>query len=466
MKRWHYITVGAVLLLGLIVGVCVYLRHFAPTPPVANGNESTAAQASSGTSSDITNVEVAYPTKGMDLSVEQPGSVQAFKSVNLRAKVSGFLEEQNVDIGSRVKQGQVLAVIDVPELEKQLKHNEASLNRAKANVAQMEARLKSAEADRDAAQAAVEQANSSYQSAEAWVRYRKLVLNRREELFKSASIEEKLVDEAREKYEASLETDRAAKAAIVTSKANVTATIAKIDQAKADIIGARAEVAVHEADLEKTKVLLNYATIRAPFDGVVTQRNFFEGAFIRAANEAAGQEPLLVVQRTNLFRVVVRVPDSYVPYLQLGDPAIVRLDSLPGKKFVGTLSRMAESENAKTRLMHVEVDLPNPTGEIRDGMFGNVKIILNHAFADKLSVPLTSIVTLRPGHLSVYVVGPDGAVHLREVRLGKDNGTAVVVLSGLHPDDRVVLNPPTTLHEGAHVEAHLVQPAAAAEENS
>jgi RND family efflux transporter MFP subunit len=466
MKSWHYLTCAAVLIVGLTFGVVLYLRPNGPRPQTARSQEpapqevSTASQYENELQPGTIAVDVMQPRKGMDLEVEQPGSVHAFESVNLRPKVSGFLKKLNVDIGDTVKRGQVLAVIDVPELEKQIKHNEASVSRAKASVQQMEARVTSARADRDAAEAAVEQAKAAYQSAEAWVRYRLRVYNRRKKLFDSASIEEALVDEAREKYEASLETDRAAKAAIVTSTANLIAAGAKIKQAEADVVGAQADVRVHQADLEKTQVLLNFASIPAPFDGEVTRRNFFEQDFIRSATEGAAQEPLLTVQRTDKFRIVVRVPDSCVPFLDKGDPAIVRIDSLPGKQFVGTVSRRAGSEDPATRLMHVEIDLPNPTGEIRDGMYGNVKILLDR-FADKLSIPLSSVVTPRPGHPAVYLVGADGKAHLTEVRLGKDNGTSVVVLSGLTPDDRVVLNPPSGLHDGAEVEPRVIQPAVA-----
>jgi HlyD family secretion protein len=458
MKNWHYLTMAAVVVVGLSVGLFLYLTQNFGGPQVANGQEPTHNETTHTSTGGSTSVDVQHPATGMDLEVEQPGSVHAFESVNLRPGVSGFLKKLNVDIGDRVKKNDPLAIIDVPELEKQLQHNLASVNRAKANVTQMEARVESAKADKDAADAAVIQAESAFQSAEAWVRYRHLVYERRKKLFATASIEEALVDEAREKHEASLETERAAKAAIATSKANLTAAVAKIAQAKADVVGAEADVKVHEADAEKSQVLLDYATIRAPFDGEVTRRNFFEKDFIRSATEGPGQDPLLTVQRTDKFRIVVRVPDSCVPFLDKGDAAIVRIDSLPGKTFVGTISRTAGSEDPATRLMHVEIDLPNPTGEIKDGMYGNVKIVLDR-FAGKLSIPLTSVVNARPGHPAVYVAGADNRVHLKEVRLGKDNGSSVVVLSGLAKDDRVVLSPPNGLHDGAEVDAHLVQPA-------
>jgi RND family efflux transporter MFP subunit len=458
MKRWKIWATVVVVLTVSTIALVAYATRTAPVPgaAVARAQEPARDETTSSSTVSVATVDVIHPGKGMDLEVEQPGSVRSFEAVQLQAKVSGFLKKQDVDIGDRVKRGQILAVIDVPELEKQLKHNNAALKRGEAQVAQMEARVVSARADRDAAQAAVEQADAAYKSAEAWVRYRQRVYQRMKDLYASTSIEEKLVDEAKEKFEASLETDRAAKAAIATSQANLAAAIAKISQAEADVLGARCEVHVAQADVERTQVLLDYAKIPAPFDGEITRRNFFVGDFIRSAGDGT-QVPILTVHRTDKFRVVVQVPDSCVPYLDAGDPAVVYIDSLPGKQFVGKVSRKSGSEDPSTRLMHVEIDLPNPTGEISDGMYGQVHILLDK-FADKLSVPLGCLVNTKGGK-GVYIVGNDGLAHLTAVRLGKDNGRVVVVVEGLHPDDAVVLNP-ATVSNGAEVHAQLVQPPA------
>jgi RND family efflux transporter MFP subunit len=458
MKYWQYWTAGLVVLVSLVICVVLYMTHTTPVTPV-HAQEPGPEQPEPSTSPAPRVVDVIHPRHGMDLEIEQPGSLRAYETVQVQAKVSGFLKTEDldkVDAGKRVKKGQVLAVIDVPELEKQMAHNLATLGRRKAGVKQMEARVVSARADRDAADAAVEQADASFKSAQAWVRYRLKVYQRMQELFATGSVEEKLVDEAREKYEASLETERAAKAAIATSKANLAASVARIDQADADVAGAKAEIDVAQADVDKTQVLIDYATITAPFDGIITRRNFVCKDYIRSPSEGA-QEPLFTVQRTDKFRVVVDVPDSAVPFLDEGDPAIVRVDSLPGKKFAGVVCRKADSEDQSTRLMHTEIFLPNTTGELRDGMYGKVKILLDQ-FADKLSVPL-SAVTSAAGHSVVYVVGDDSLAHRTEVQLGKSNGKSVVVLKGLRTDDRVVLHP-SGVSDGTEVEAHLIQPAA------
>ncbi len=458
-KGMYWLTT-ALLVTALAVGVGLYVIQRVPGPTSAHARENHPGAVEPAPpapqnpdDASAVPVDVVRPQKGLDYTIEQPGSVHAFKTVDLRARVSGFLKEQTVDIGDRVKEGQVLAVLDVPELQKALEHTRASLLRAQASVEQMKARVTSAKADRDAAQAGVEQADAAYKSASAWVRFRAKQYQRIKDLFASQSIEERLVDESKERYEASLETERSAKAAIATSRANVAAAAAKIEQAVADVAGAESEVKVARADVEKAQVLVNFATIPAPFDGKVTHRNFFEKDFIRAASE--GGLPLLTVQRTDLFRVVVHVPDTAVPYLDKGDPAEVIIDSLPGRKFAAKVSRVAGSEDPNTRLMQVEIDLANPTGEISDGMYGKVKILLDR-FPNALSLPTSCVTRSATDQPAVWVVH-DGRAHRVEVKLGKDNEHRVCILKGLRETDQVVLNPPAGLVEGAEVEPRVIE---------
>jgi RND family efflux transporter MFP subunit len=184
--------------------------------------------------------------------------------------------------------------------------------------------------------------------------------------------------------------------------------------------------------------------VTAPFDGVVTQRNFFVRDYVRAANEGGAHPPLLTAQRTDLMRVVVQIPDRDVPYCDVGDPAIVEIDALPDEKTLpAKVSRVSQSEDADTRLMHIEIDLPNPTGKIRNGMFGRVTIILEKS--NLLSVPSSCLVgKFEAGRASVYTVR-DGKAVRTPVRYSEDNGIKVGIMSGLKPDDLVVRQPPSGL---------------------
>jgi RND family efflux transporter MFP subunit len=364
--------------------------------------------------------------------------------------VSGYLKVQNVDIGDRVKRGQVLATVDVPELEKQVQRDVSALEQARARVQQMEARVATARADLEAARAAVVQAEAGYKSAGAARRFREQQLKRMQSLFKLESIDERLVDEKTEQRDAALEAERAAYAAILTSKAQEAAAAAKIRQADADVLEARAEVKVAQSELDKAQVRVHFATLVAPFDGVVTQRSLFPGDFVRAATEGGAHVPLLTVQRTDRMRVVVQVPDHDVPYTDKGDPAVVEIDALPGQKFQAQVSRVAQSEDPDTRLMHVEIDLPNPTGKIRNGMYGKVTIILEKS--EMLSVPSSCLVGrgAEDGRASVFVVR-DGLARLTPVQIGADNGLEVSVSTGLKVEDEVILRPGRGIRDGMPV---------------
>jgi RND family efflux transporter MFP subunit len=437
-SRWKLWT-GLALVAALTIGAGIARRNMGVTPNVVRAD---SAPIKAGVA-----VNTVHPRQGaMERLTVQPGSVQSYEAVQLFAKVGGFLKRQNVDIGDYVKRGQELAVVDLPEQETLVRRNEAALKQAAARVVQTKAHETSARAEKEAADAKVIQAQANRKSAAAWVKYRSRVLQRMRELYSLKSIEEKLVDEAKEKYEASLESENAAVAAISTTQADVKAANAKIDRALADVDEALSEVDVAKAELEKSKVILSFATIVAPFDGVITHRSFFVGDFVRAANEG-GVQPLLTVERTDKLRVVVQIPDRDVPYADPGDAAHVEIDALPGPPLEGRISRIAHSEDQQTRLMHVEIDLPNPTGKICQGMYGRVTIVLDKA-TDQLSVPSACLVgKAEDGKGSVYVIRGDH-VHLLPVKLGADNGLRVAVTDGLKAEDQVVLQPGNALAEG------------------
>jgi RND family efflux transporter MFP subunit len=441
-------VVCGVLTLLPVVGLGTYLARQTPHAE-AQGPPHQPASAESPAAGDV-HVQVVYPRKGgVDRTTTQPGSVQAFESVDLYAGVSGYLKTQSVDIGDHVKKGQVLATVDVPDLDKQVEHDQAVLAQARAHVEQMNARVTSARADVDAARAAVKQAEATHRSKKALRRFHDQKLKRYQDLWAYKSIEEKLVEEETEQRDAAIEAENAAEAAITTANAQVTATTAKITQAESDVREAEAEVGVAQANLDKTLVLKKYATIVAPFDGVITRRNFFPHDYIEAATSGAGHVPLLNVQRTDLFRVIVQVPDRDVPFTHPGNAATIEFLTLGGKKFPAKVSRVSYSEDPETRLMHVELDLPNPTGEIANGMYGKATIHLDRA--DALTVPSSSLVgKSENGKGSVYVVR-GGHARLTPILLGSDNGIETSILGGLKPEDEVITDPGEGVEDGASV---------------
>ena len=203
-----------------------------------------------------------------------------------------------------------------------------------------------------------------------------------------------------------------------------------------------------EANRDRLKVNLQYAKIVAPFDGVVTHRTFHPGALIHSAMEG-GKQPLLTVKRTDKMRVVVLVPDRDVVHTKIGDTAVVSVDALDDRSFRGTLARIAQSEDAQ-KMMRVEIDLPNPGAVLYDGMYGKASITLGQN-PNSLALPPACIAERSGRSGGVVYVARDGVARRTEVKLGGDNGSLVEILSGIKPDDAVILRSGTPLEDGMRV---------------
>jgi HlyD family secretion protein len=389
-----------------------------------------------------TKVEISKPHRGgIERTTTQPGTVMSFESARLFSKVSGYLKEQSlhgesVDIGTPVKKGDLLAVIDMPELEKQVQRDEAEVEQAKAHIVQAEAHVESAKADFEATQALINEREADVEHAESTFSYRVKQYERIKKLVEDKSVEPRLLDEAEEHRDAAHAGRSSAKAAVVSAKAMSTAAKAKIDEAEADLEDAKAKLDVAKAALEKDRVFLAYTRIYSPYNGVVTFRGFFPGEFINARDQG-GTTPLLSVDRIDKMRVVLQVPDLDVPFVNAGDDAIVEIDALPGRKFKGHVARISNSEDPQTRTMRTEVDLINDKNLLRDGMYGKVTVFLEKA-SDALSVPSSALVgESESGKGSLYVVR-GGKAHKVDVGIGADDGIHTEIVSGLNPDDDVV----------------------------
>jgi RND family efflux transporter MFP subunit len=325
----------------------------------------------------------------------------------------------------------------------------AALIQAKAAVDQMKAQLVTAQAKWQAAVAAVAQSEADLGRATAQQAFREKQYQRIKKLFEMNSIDERLVDEKMDEMEAAQAATASARAAIITAKAEVAAAAAKVEEAKSDIVAAEGTVQVSQAALEKAKVLAEYKKIVSPYDGVVTQRSFNRGDFIRGA-ERSGEASLLVVERTDRMRIVVQVPDLDVPWIARGNPATVEIDALPGEVFRGTVARTADSEDAQSRTMRVEIDLPNSAGKLRQGMYGRVTIKLRAA-SGSFVVPATCLVgPVKDGKGTVYILR-DGKACLVHVKVGSDDGARIEIRQGLSTEDDVVFRYNGAIGDGVPV---------------
>ncbi len=387
-------------------------------------------------------VEAVHPKTGSILrTATQNCTVHALEEAELYSKVSGYLKVLNVDIGDRVKEGQLLAIVEDPELNKEADRAAAFLEQAKAMVVQAEARQRTAEADLKSSEALVKKSEADVEQFRSMRKFREIEFARYEGLYRRRAIPAQLVDEEQEHLDAAKAAEHSAEAEVMTSEANVVAAKAKIDQALADLAEARSNVEVATASLGKAQVMVEYTKIISPYTGVISYRGFHRGAFIRSAEEG-GEKPILKVMRTDMLRVVTYVPDLYVPFVNVGDRAIITLDALPNQPIEGKVTRFSESEEPESRTMRTEVNLPNPNNKLREGMFGLASIVVEES-SGNLLIPVSSVpLSARTGRGKAYVmVIRDGKVQRVAVRIGVENETEIEVLEGLTPEDYVAVAP-------------------------
>ncbi|MGP0063551.1 MAG: efflux RND transporter periplasmic adaptor subunit [Isosphaeraceae bacterium] len=437
-------------LAGVLFGLAVAgVALFWLMRPGAHSKEVGSKSVAEAREAAVASVDVVRPKPGgIQRTIQQPASIHAFESVDLYAMISGYLKTQRVDIGSRIKKGEVLAEINVPRDAKDVEQGAAQVAQARAHVVQAEAQIKMAEAQRDAIAASERQAESDVDRLVALRELARKQLARVQGLAVENAVTQRLVDEQQGQLDAAMAAERTSRIAILTAKARTLAAQAEIEKAKADKIDAEAMLGVAEAHLDRSKVNLKYARIVAPFDGVVTHRTFHPGALIRSASEG-GQLPLLTVKRIDVMRVVVLVPDRDVVLTRVGDSAVVSVDALDGQSFKGTLARIARAEDTE-RMMRVEIDLPNPGDLLFDGMYGKAIITLGQD-ARSFAVPSSALVE-HTGHSGgVVFVVRDGVARRTEVKLGGDNGSQAEILSGIGPDDLVILPSGTPMEDGMRV---------------
>jgi RND family efflux transporter MFP subunit len=315
------------VLLGLVAG-CQW--------PAADSSGETDAKA--GTAPEAPEVTVVKPArKNVRRLIERPGfNIEAYERTALYAKIPGYVQQWNVDIGDHVKKDQVLATLYVPEMVDDLKEKKASVELAAARIKQAEAAKLSAEA----------------QVARTKVQYERF----RESARTGGTISPESVEESRLGYE--------------VAKASV-------EKAKADIDEAKAQQSVAEAKRDYAQTMLAYAEIPAPFDGVVTQRKTNTREFVQPGDAGKG-EALYVVDKVDPVRVFVNVADEDAVWVRNDDVAHIRVLGLPGELFKGTVTRTSGSMDPQTRTLHTEIDLRNEGGRLLPGMYADITIIAEH----------------------------------------------------------------------------------------
>jgi RND family efflux transporter MFP subunit len=461
----HRIKVGLAVVLPLMLGgggaFWLWGREHAGAvkADAKSGPIQPGPTSESTPSGPVVPVHAVKPAQGgVKRTVTRPATIHAFQYALLFTKVSGYLQNQTVDIGVVVKKGQLLAEIYAPEIAADLRKAEADLNKATAHVEVMKARVEESQADLQQAQNKLAQAQADVQSTRAMQTLRKEQYTRIKRLAEQRAVEEELVDEklaAREAAEAQV---RSSLKAVATAQSAVAAAKANVTRMKAELADALAQVKVAEAVRDRARAFEQYTHLRSPYDGLITQRGYHEGDFIRDATSAADAKAMFTVARTDPMRVITWVPDPAVPATRAGQLATVRVDALPGHSFTGKVARTADAEDPVSRTMRTEIDLPNPDGLLKEGMYGAVTIHLGKSKTG-LRIPSDALGGDAKGDERFVYVVRDNRAHRVAVRVGLDDGIRAEVVSGLRPDDAVVVQHAPGLADGVAVRVVPAPPA-------
>jgi HlyD family secretion protein len=409
---------------------------------------------------------VAPQKKTLIRRTEQPGQVRALEETPVFAKVTGFVSKVHVDIGDPVKgpkldekgsvvePGQVLVEIEAPEMNEDVLQKQALVAQAESQVKQSEAAIKVAAAAKRSAEAGVTEAEAAVERAEAYYVQAHSELERVNELFMNKASTQKLVDEATSRMQAADAARKEVAAKIASAGALVIAKVAGQEQADADLAAAKAKLDVAKADERRAQTLLQFLTIRAPYNGTVTARNVDTGHLVQPGKNAA-DNPLLVVVQAETVRVLVDVPEGDATLVQPGSEAIIRTPAAANATIKGQVKRSAWVLQPATRTLRVEVDVPNKEGKLRPGMYvyADLKVAERK---DALALPKGAVIT-QDNQAFCLAVNSQGKIERLPIQIGIRAGEEVEVVSGLKGSERLIATNVAAYREGQTVE--IVPPA-------
>src|SRR5579862_645789 len=385
-RRKAFIAIGVLL--------CLVIAAFIVARVRAGGAASGAARDAGADEVYAAVANVKRQTVADSLSIA--GQFMPYQNVELHAKVAGYIKNIYVDIGDHVHQGQVLAVLEIPELIAQVDEAKAAVHHAEEEIQRSRSEVSRAEADNVALHA----------NAQRLVNTDKV---------RPGLIAEQELDDATAK-------DRASQA--------------QVDAAKSALAAAQQQLAVAKADQQHYAALGDYARITAPYDGVVTWRFSDTGALVQAGTSNTSGLPVVTVAQVNVLRLRIPVPESLAGKVRIGDAADVHVQAT-GEHFTGKVTRFTGALDSSTRTMQVEIDVPNPNYHLQPGMYADVTLLANSR-PDALTIPITAVLR-SDNKTSVLVVDSQDRVQVRQVVLGVETPNRAEVLSGLNEGERVII---------------------------
>jgi RND family efflux transporter MFP subunit len=342
------------------------------------------------------------------------GEFDPYQEIEVHAKVAGYIRKINVDIGDRVKTGEVLAVLEVPELMAQLQGAGAGVRHSQQEVIRAKNEVSRDEAQHNALHANYLRLQQASQARPGLIAQQEL-------------------DDAQSKDQASE---------------------AQIDSAKSALAAAQQQLEMSQANNNQVSAMSDYTRITAPFDGVVTWRYSDTGALVQAGTSANNSQPVVKLAEVNILRLRIPVPESLASSVHIGQEADIVVHAT-GEHFAGKVTRFTDSLDRTTRTMQVEIDVPNDTYKLQPGMYADVKLqVQNHP--DALTVPIQAV-QHENGKSSVLVVDQHNRVQPREIQTGLEDPRRVEVIAGLNEGDRVIIGNFGSFQAGQIVEPKLAK---------
>lgn len=374
-------------------------------------------------------VEVTTPERRpLTRSLRMPATLLAGEMAELYAKTSGYIDEINVDIGDRVSKGDALLIIDVPEMGDELRHAQAVLEARRAKVEQ--------------AQAMITIARAEVQRYKAELDLKTINMGRKQALRGGNAIPQQELDEAESERE------------IAVAQMNIAE--ARVAGGDADMKVAESEVAMAAATVARLETLMKYATLRAPFDSVITARLVDPGAFVRSAAEG-NTTPLLNISHIDFIRLALEIPESDAQFVQPGAEVEINVKALGGEPIQATITRTARALKENTRTMRAEVWLDNASGRLAPGMYAQVEIKLETK-QQAMVIPARAL-RVRDRDVSVLIANGNVAESV-PVEIGYDDGIVVEITAGLSGDERIIVASNGAVVPGAAVRAVMSKSAA------
>ncbi len=402
-KRWCKGVISSVLA-ALVVAAVASLSS-------CSGSENKRVQAS-GPTMTVGVTKVVKKSLGRQITLSS--ELVPFQEIDVYAKESGYVKKLTVDYGSRVKSGQVMAILEIPELEAQLQEDQAEIKNASNQVTRAQHELERYQAQYNALHLQYTRLNGVFQS-------------------QPGIVAQQEVDDAQGK-------DLAASS--------------QVDAGQAALEAAQSQLSVARAKLSRDQSLFDYSRITAPFPGIVTERYANLGTLMQAGTGSSTQAiPLVKLSEDDLFRLVIPVPESYVRYIRIGDPVNVRVPSL-NRTFPGKVARFSVDVRSDTRTMHTEVDVANPQRVLLPGLYADAELELDQK-ADIATVPVQAL-NHEGDKTTVFVVNGDGVLEERTVQVGMQTSSDAEIASGVKAGEQVVVSDHSGLKSGQKVRAQTM----------